>query len=58
MDLFVVPTVGFDLLYAFVIVRIDRRDLRLDQRHTPSDRENGLHAKSPKHSRGTKLRAT
>ena len=27
MDLFVVPTVGFDLLYAFVIVRIDRRDL-------------------------------
>jgi hypothetical protein len=27
MDLFVVPTAGFDLLYAFVIVRIDRRDL-------------------------------
>jgi hypothetical protein len=27
MDLFVVPTIGFDLLYAFVIVRIDRRDL-------------------------------
>ncbi len=27
MDLFVVPTVGFDLLYAFVIVRLDRRDL-------------------------------
>jgi transposase InsO family protein len=26
MDLFVVPTVGFDLLYAFVIVRLDRRE--------------------------------
>ena len=25
MDLFVVPTLGFDLLYAFVIVRLDRR---------------------------------
>jgi hypothetical protein len=27
MDLFVVPTLGFDLLYAFVIVRLDRRRL-------------------------------
>jgi transposase InsO family protein len=27
MDLFVVPTFGFKLLYGFVIVRIDRRDL-------------------------------
>jgi transposase InsO family protein len=27
IDLFVVPTVGIDLLYAFVIVRLDRRDL-------------------------------
>src|SRR6266853_3171944 len=27
MDLFVVPTIGFRLLYGFVIVRIDRRDL-------------------------------
>jgi transposase InsO family protein len=27
MDLFVVPTIGFDLLYAFVIVRFGRRDL-------------------------------
>jgi hypothetical protein len=26
-DLFVVPTIGFDLLYAFVIVWLDRRDL-------------------------------
>jgi len=27
MDSFVVPTIGFDLLYAFVIVRLDRRDI-------------------------------
>jgi transposase InsO family protein len=27
MDFFVVPTIGFDLVYAFVIVRIDRREL-------------------------------
>ena len=27
MDLFVVPTIGIDLLYAFVIVRLDRREL-------------------------------
>ena len=27
MDLFVVPTIGFELLYAFIIVRLDRRDL-------------------------------
>ena len=27
MDLFVVPTIGFELLYAFVIVRLGRRDL-------------------------------
>jgi hypothetical protein len=27
MDLFVVPNIGFSLLYAFVIVRLDRREL-------------------------------
>jgi transposase InsO family protein len=27
MDLFVVPTIGFNLLYAFVILRLDRRHL-------------------------------
>jgi transposase InsO family protein len=27
MDLFVVPTIGFDLIYAFVIVRLGRREL-------------------------------
>jgi transposase InsO family protein len=27
MDLFVVPTIGFELLYAYIIVRLDRREL-------------------------------
>jgi hypothetical protein len=27
MDLFVIPTIGFRLLYGFAIVRLDRRDL-------------------------------
>jgi transposase InsO family protein len=27
MDLFVVPTIGFDLLYAYIIVRLGRREL-------------------------------
>jgi transposase InsO family protein len=27
MDLFVVPTIGFGLLYAFLVVRLDRREL-------------------------------
>src|ERR1700756_3081483 len=27
MDLFVVPTIGFELLYALIIVRLDRRAL-------------------------------
>jgi hypothetical protein len=26
MDLLVVPTIGFDLLYALVIIRLQRRD--------------------------------
>src|SRR6201981_550601 len=37
MDLFVVPTISFGLLFAFVIVRLDRRALYLDQCHKPSD---------------------
>jgi hypothetical protein len=27
MDLFIAPTIGFDLLYAFIIMRLDRGDL-------------------------------
>ena len=37
MDLFVVPSVRFDLLYAFVVVRLDRRDLvRIDVTTNPT----------------------
>ena len=36
MDLFVVPTIGFRMLYGFVIVRLDRR-YHLDQRHNQPD---------------------
>src|SRR5205807_7436477 len=38
MDLFVVPTIGFDRLYALVIVRLAPPRPCLDQRHNPSDR--------------------
>jgi hypothetical protein len=40
MDLFVVPTIGFDLLYAYIIVRLDRRELVWisDCPQTPIDR--------------------
>jgi hypothetical protein len=32
MDLFVVPTVGFDLLYVLVIIGLERRSFRYTQR--------------------------
>jgi hypothetical protein len=38
LDLFVVPTIGFDMLYAFVIVRLGSQRSRLDQCHSISDR--------------------
>ena len=37
MYLFVVPTIGFKLLYGFVIIRLDRRRSRLDRRHNQPD---------------------
>jgi hypothetical protein len=36
MDLSVAPTIGFELLYTFVIVRLDRRNL-VGQRHNKPD---------------------
>jgi hypothetical protein len=53
MDLLVVPTIGFDLLYAFIIARLDRRELVWISVTT-----NPTAARSQKHSRGMKLRAT
>jgi hypothetical protein len=35
-DLFIVVTIGFDLLYVLVIVRLDRRDLIWIKRHSKS----------------------
>jgi hypothetical protein len=57
MDLFVVPTIGFKLLYGFVIVRIDRRDLVWINVTTNPTAE-GSHARSPKLFLGTVLRVT
>jgi hypothetical protein len=36
MDSFVVPTIGFNLLYAFVIIRLDRRDLWINVTANPT----------------------
>jgi hypothetical protein len=58
MDLFIVPTVGFDLLYGLVIMRLDRRELVwINGSHHIRPR-NGLRARSRKHSRGLKPPAT
>lgn len=57
MDLFVVSTIGFDLLYAFVIIRLVA-EISSGSASQPTRRRNGLHARSQKHSRGMKRRAT
>jgi hypothetical protein len=36
MDLFAVPTIGFKLLYGFVIVRVHRRELVIDVTTNPT----------------------
>jgi hypothetical protein len=58
MDVFVVPTIGFDLLYAFVIVRIDRRELVWINVTKNPTAEWWLHVRSPRHFLGRGLRAT
>jgi hypothetical protein len=57
MDLFVIPTIGFDLLYAPVIVRLVRRDLVWINVQQIRPR-NGLHGRSRRHFLGMRLRAT
>ena len=42
MDLFVVPTIGFDLLYALIIVRLDRGTSR-GSTSQPTRQRSGLH---------------
>jgi hypothetical protein len=57
MDLFVVPTIGFDLLYAFVIVRLGRRELVWINSPETQTR-NGLYTRLRKRSLGMRLPAT
>ena len=57
MGFFVVPAIGFDLLYAFVVVRIDGRELVwINVTKTPTAEWVGV--KSRTRFLGTKLRAT
>ena len=58
MDFFVVPTIGFDLLYAFLIVRLDRRELVWINVTQRIRRQNGLHVRSRRRFLGMGLRAT
>ena len=57
MDLFLLPTIGFKLLYGFVIVRIDRRDLVWINVTTNPTAE-WIAARSPRLFHGTVLRVT
>jgi hypothetical protein len=57
MDLFVVPTICFHLLYVLVIVRLARREL-VWINVTAHRRQNGSRSKLLKHSLGTRPHAT
>ena len=57
MDLFVVPTVGFNLLYVLVIVRLARREL-VWINVTSHPKRTGLRGKLPRPFRGRRPRAT
>src|SRR5205809_6027678 len=57
MDLFVVPTIGFDLLYALVIFGWTAETLS-GSTSQPVRPRTGSHARSPKHSLGLRHRAT
>ena len=55
MDLFVVPTIDFRLLYAFVIIRLDRKNLVWI--NVTANPPNGLRVKLRKHFPGMELLA-
>ena len=57
MDLFVAPTLGFDLLYAFIIVRLARRDL-VWINVTPHPTADWIARQITRHSLGMRPRAT
>ena len=52
MDLFVVPTLAFNLLYGFIIVRLDRREL-VHIAVTNSPTADWIAPRSRRHSLGT-----
>jgi hypothetical protein len=58
MDLFVVPTIGFELLYAFVILRLDRRDLIWINVTANPTAEMGCTSNNGGHFLGMRLRTT
>jgi hypothetical protein len=57
MDLFVAPTIGFDLLYVLVIIRLPAEILSGSTSHLIRPR-NGSRARSQRHSLGLRRRAT
>ncbi len=57
MDLFIAPTIGFELLYVLVIIRLERRKL-VWINVTRIRLRNGLRARSQRRSPGMRLRAT
>ena len=57
MDLFIAPTIGFDVLYVLIIVRLERRKLIWINVHHIRPR-NGSHGRSQRHSLGLKPRVT
>src|SRR6516165_7551552 len=57
MDLFVAPTIGFDLLYVFVIIRLGRRNL-VWINVTPHPTAEWIACQITEHSLGRRLRAT
>src|SRR5947209_2728824 len=58
VDLFVVPTIGFKLLYGLVILRLERRRLVWTNVTANPQPPSGSPRRSPKHSHGMRHRAT
>ena len=56
MDLFVVPTLAFNLLYGFIIVRLDRRELVWIA--VTNRRRIGLHSRLPGRFLGSQRQGT
>jgi len=57
MDLFVVPTIGFDLLYAFIIIRLDCESSP-GSMSQQIQRQNGSRVRLSTHSPGMRIHDT